>query len=108
MPGISLCGSTMRQISLPLKETMYTKGNLFHFLKWSPMFKAGIEAPIVPDKIQFPHLPVNFYNQNLIRSIAGNAGEVLKIDLASLQVTFAIVATITVEVDLRHFLPERI
>lgn len=91
-----------------LKETMYIKGNLFHFLKWSPMFKAGIEAPIVPCKIQFPHSPVNFYNENLIRSIAGNVEKVLKIDLASLQVTFAIAATITMEVDLQHFLPDRI
>lgn len=58
------------------------------------MFKAGIEAPVVSLRIHLPILPVNFYNGNLLRSISGNVGKVLKIDLAALQVAFAMAATI--------------
>lgn len=33
------------------KESIYVKGNLFRFLKWSSMFKVGIKELIVPIKI---------------------------------------------------------
>lgn len=52
------------------------------------MFKTGIEALLVSVKIHFPIFPVNSYNENLHRSIVGNVGKVLKIDLATPQKTF--------------------
>lgn len=36
------------------------------------MLKAGIEAPIVPVKIQSLCLPINMYNENILPAIVGN------------------------------------
>lgn len=74
---------------------------IFLFPKCSPLFKAVIEALIILVKIQFSWLPVNFYNENLLRSIAKNVGEVLKI-LSTLHVTYAMAVSVTIEVDLRN------
>lgn len=63
---------------------MYFKSNLFRFLKWFSLFKLRIEVHIVPMKIYFPRLLVNFYNEDLPRSIAGNVGKIFKLDLATL------------------------
>lgn len=64
------------------------------------MFKVGIEEPIVPVKIQFPQVLVTFFKENFLGSIARNIGRVLKLDLATLHVTFAMAAIVTMEVEL--------
>lgn len=69
------------------------------------MFKADIKEPIVPVKIHSRGL---CGHESFLRYIVGNIGRVLKIDLVTLQVTFAMAATVTVEVDLRSSLPDRI
>lgn len=85
-----------------------SKETFFRFLKWSPRFKAGIEAPIVLVKVQFLWPIVNFCNENLLWLIAWNVGKAFKTDVSTLQVIYFMATSITVELDLRSSLPDRI
>lgn len=95
-------------LSLLLKESLFVHGRLFRFFKWSMDFSPSTDSPILPVWISFPGLPVNFYLEHLLRSIAGNVGKVLKIDPSTLNLSQTTAARVCVELDISKPLPSRV
>lgn len=61
-------------LQLLLSESLFVHGRLFKFFKWSMYFSPEEDSPILPVWIAFPGLPVNFFVEPMLRSIAGNIG----------------------------------
>lgn len=71
-------------------------------------FSPSANSPILPVWIAFPGLPINFFIEPLLRSIAGNVERVLKIDPFTLNLSNAMVARVCVELDVSKHLPSRV
>ncbi|XP_043705296.1 uncharacterized protein LOC122655130 [Telopea speciosissima] len=95
-------------IRLWLKEQTYIKGYPFRFFKWTREFKVGFEAFVVPIWVSFPNLPVNLYQGNFFKLVAGAVGKVLKVDGATTVVSRTIAARACVEIDLKSCLSEKV
>ena len=95
-------------IKLWLKDATYIKDSLFRFVKWSADFKSGAEPSIVPMWIQFPNLPICFFQDYYLRSIANVVGKVLLIDGPTPRLSRPGVTRVCVEVDLLKKNPNRV
>lgn len=98
-------------IKVWLKDATYIKDYLFRFVKWSADFKSGASPSIVPMWIQFPNLPICFFQDYYLRSIANVVGKVLLIDLLDRKaprLSRPSVARVCVEVDLLKKNPNRV
>lgn len=91
-----------------LSKSMYVQGRLFRFFKWTVDFSPDTDSLILPVWISFPGLPVNFFLEHMIRSIAGNLGRVLKIDPTSLNLSNTAAARVCIKLDISKPLPSRI
>lgn len=87
---------------------MFVQGRLFRFFKWTMDFSPSTDSPIIPVWIALPGLPVNFFIEHLLRSIAGNIGRVLKIDPLTLNLTQTNVARVCIDLDISLPLPPRV
>ncbi|KAI8522383.1 hypothetical protein RHMOL_RhmolMtG0012200 (mitochondrion) [Rhododendron molle] len=95
-------------IKVWLKDATYIKDSLFRFVKWSADFKSGAEPSIVPMWIQFPNLlPICFFQDDYLRSIANVVSKVLLIDGPTPGLSRPSVARVCVEVDLLKKNPNR-
>lgn len=67
-------------LHLLLWESLYVHGRIFKFIKWTMDFSPFADSHVLPVWIALPGLPVNFFLELMLRSIASNIGRVLKID----------------------------
>ena len=92
-----------------MKDATYIKDSLFRFVKWSADFKSGAEPSIVPMWIRFPNLlPICFFQDYYLRSIANVVGKLLLIDGPTPRFSRPSVARVCVEVDLLKKNPNRV
>ncbi|MQM14809.1 hypothetical protein Taro_047744 [Colocasia esculenta] len=61
-----------------LKDTLFVKGYLFRFFQWSMDFSPDEDSSLIPVWVEMPGLPANFYNEPMLKSIAGSLGQVLQ------------------------------
>ncbi|MQL80504.1 hypothetical protein Taro_012953 [Colocasia esculenta] len=66
------------------------------------------DPTVVPIWVGFPMLPVNFYSEDFLRSIAGNLGTVLRVHEPTQALTRTNEAFVCVELDILKPRPERI
>ncbi|MQL94634.1 hypothetical protein Taro_027289, partial [Colocasia esculenta] len=78
------------------------------FFKWEPNFDFKSDPTTLPTWISFPGLPVNFYEEDYIKSIAGNIGPVLRVHEATIARTNTTAAVVCVELDIKKPRKERI
>lgn len=90
------------------KETWVINGHYFRFFRWTPWFNPATESALAPVWISLPHLPLNFFNESCLRSIAGAIGKVLKIDGPTKILSRPSVARGCAENDLEKPRPEKI
>lgn len=101
-------GSEEDFIRVLLQKNLYIKGFLFRFFRWSHDFDFDADPATIPVWIGFPSIPVNFYQEEMLRSIAGNFGPVLRIHDATIAMTNTTEALVCVEMDLEMQRKERI
>lgn len=73
-----------------------------------PDFRVDVESSIAPIWVNFPKLPVHFFAQNSLFSIARTVGAPLKMDAATKFLTRPSVARICIEMDLLRSFPSRV
>lgn len=95
-------------LSVLLRDTLFVHGKLFKFFKWSLDFSPDSDSPVLPIWIAFPFLPVNFFLEPMLRSVAGNIGKVLKIDSSTSNLSNTSAARVCVELDISKIHPSRI
>ncbi|MQM04053.1 hypothetical protein Taro_036847, partial [Colocasia esculenta] len=91
-----------------LKETLQVQGRPFRFFRWSIDFSPHEDSPIVPVWLELPGLPVNFFHECMIRSIAGSIGPVLQVDKNTSSLTRSQAARVNVQMDISKQLPARV
>lgn len=91
-----------------IQKSVYIRGFLFRFFRWTREFQFNSDPSTIPVWIGFPSLPVNFFHEDMLRSIAGNIGYVLRVHDASLAMTDTSEALVCVELDLNIPRRERI
>ncbi|MQL89313.1 hypothetical protein Taro_021887 [Colocasia esculenta] len=91
-----------------VRKSLYLKGFLFRFFRWSGDFDFAADPTLIPIWVGFPNLPVNLYNEDYLRCIAGNFGEILRIHDSTLAWTQTAEALVCVDVDIAKPLPDRI
>ncbi|MQM05873.1 hypothetical protein Taro_038686 [Colocasia esculenta] len=91
-----------------LRKSLYIKGYLFRFFRWSASFDFDKDPPLMPIWVGLPGLPVSLYNEDYLRSIANNIGQVLRIHEATLAWTQTAEALICIDVDIAAPLQEKI
>ncbi|MQM04538.1 hypothetical protein Taro_037339 [Colocasia esculenta] len=91
-----------------VRKNLYLKGFLFRFFRWCADFDFTSDPILIPIWVCFPHLPVNLYNEDYLRCIAGNFDEVLRIHDSTLAWTQTAEALVRVDVDISKPLPDRI
>lgn len=95
-------------IKMLLKNSLLIKGRLFKFSRWSIEFSPHSDSPIVPVWLELPLLPINFFLEEMLNSIAGSLGEVLQIDRDTLCLARPSVARVCVLLDVSQPVPEQI
>ncbi|MQM17454.1 hypothetical protein Taro_050426, partial [Colocasia esculenta] len=83
-----------------MRRSLYIKGLLYRFFKWDPQFDFNADPTVIPIWIGFPMLPVNYYYEDFLRSIAGNIGHVLRIYEPTMALTQTSEAFVYVELDI--------
>ncbi|MQL88321.1 hypothetical protein Taro_020879 [Colocasia esculenta] len=91
-----------------LKETLQVQGRPFRFFRWSIDFSPHEDSPIVLVWLELPGLPVNFFHECMIRSIAGSIGPVLQVDKNTSSLTRSQAARVNVQLDISKQLPARV
>ncbi|MQL81184.1 hypothetical protein Taro_013643 [Colocasia esculenta] len=91
-----------------VRKSLYLKGYLFRFFRWVSDFDFSADPTLIPIWVGLPGLPVNLYNQDYLRCIAGNFGEVLRIHDSTIAWTQTAEALVCVDVDIARPLPDRI
>lgn len=91
-----------------IQKNVYIRGFLFRFFRWTRDFQYNTDPSMIPVWIGLPDLPVNFFHEDMLRSIAGNIGYVLRVHDISLAMTDTSEALICVELDLNNPRRERI
>ncbi|MQL94715.1 hypothetical protein Taro_027373 [Colocasia esculenta] len=91
-----------------LRRSLYIKGYLFRFFRWDPTFDYSYDPTYIPVWIGLPLLPVNFYHEGFLKSIAGNFGTVLQIHDVTKSMTQTKEALVSVELDIKKTRPDRI
>ncbi|MQM09350.1 hypothetical protein Taro_042220 [Colocasia esculenta] len=87
---------------------IYLKGFLFRFFRWANDFDFSADPTLIPIWVGFPNLPVNLYNEDYLKCIAGNFWEILRIHDSTLAWTQTAEALVCVDVDIAKPLPDRI
>ncbi|MQL88826.1 hypothetical protein Taro_021389, partial [Colocasia esculenta] len=82
-----------------LRRSLYIKGLLYRFFKRDAQFDFNADPIVMPIWVGFPMLPVNYYYQDFLRSIAGNLGQVLRIYEPTLALTQNQEAFVCVELE---------
>lgn len=77
-------------------------------LKWDPMFNPEEETTTAVAWISFPSLPLNFFGETAIFSLAATVGKPLQVDIATKNKMTPSCARVKVEVDLLGEFPKRI
>lgn len=87
-------------LQLMIQKHIYIRGFLLRFFRWSRNFSYDSDPSTVPAWIGFPELPVHFFHESMLRSIAGNIGYVLRIHDSTLALTDTSEAVVCVDLDL--------
>lgn len=95
-------------IRLLLVRSVAIKGFLFRFFRWQHNFDFKSDPPVVPAWISFPEIPVNYYNEDLLTSIAGSIGKVLRVHETTLAMSNTSEALVCVELNLEKPRKDRI
>lgn len=95
-------------LKLLLQQNIIIKGFLFRFFKWQIDFDFKADPPVIPAWISFPGLPANFYREDMLKTIAGNIGPVLRIHDNTLAMANTAEATICVELNLAKVRRDRV
>lgn len=74
--------------------------------RWTPEFHVSNESPFVPVWFSIPILPIHFFDNHSLFSIAQAVGKPLIIDAAMASLTRPSVARICIQVDLMKPIPE--
>ncbi|MQM07829.1 hypothetical protein Taro_040675 [Colocasia esculenta] len=91
-----------------LRRSLFIKGLLFRFFLWEPNFDFESDPTLIPVWVGFPLLPVNFYYDDFLMSIAGNLGQVLRVHESTNALTQTQEALVCVEIDIKKPRPSRI
>ncbi|MQL68626.1 hypothetical protein Taro_000903 [Colocasia esculenta] len=91
-----------------VRKSLYLKGYLFRFFRWASDFDFSADPTLIPIWVGLPGLPVNLYNEDYLRCIADNFGEVLRIHDSTIAWTQTAEALVCVDVDIARPLPDRI
>lgn len=76
--------------------------------KWTPEFRVDAETSIAPIWVNFPYLPIHFFQNESLFSIASALGTPMQRDTATTNLTRPSVARVCVEMDLLKKFPSRI
>ncbi|MQM17627.1 hypothetical protein Taro_050601, partial [Colocasia esculenta] len=91
-----------------LRKSLYIKGYLFQFFRWSATFDYEKDPSMMPIWVGFPGLLVSLYNDDYLRFIANNLGQVLRIHEAMLAWTQTTEALVCIDLDIALPLQEKI
>ncbi|MQL83063.1 hypothetical protein Taro_015547 [Colocasia esculenta] len=91
-----------------LRKSLYIKGYLFRFFRWSASFDFEKDPSMMPIRVGFPGLLVSLYNEDYLRSIANNLGQVLWIHEATLAWTQTVEALVCIDLNIVVPLQEKI
>ncbi|MQL70165.1 hypothetical protein Taro_002468 [Colocasia esculenta] len=91
-----------------LRKILYIKGYLFRFFRWTAGFDYDKDPSLMPIWVSFPGLPVSLYNEDYLRSIANNIGQVLRIHEATMAWTQTARALVCIDVDIAAPLQDKI
>ncbi|MQL78237.1 hypothetical protein Taro_010679 [Colocasia esculenta] len=91
-----------------MRRSLYLKGLLYRFFKWDPHFDFNADPTFIHIWIGLPMLPVNYYYEDFLKSIAGNIGHVLRIYEPTMALTQTKEAFVCIELDILKTRPERI
>ncbi|XP_077218301.1 uncharacterized protein LOC143852667 isoform X2 [Tasmannia lanceolata] len=96
-------------IRLWVRNRWWINGHLIKVFKWTPQFRAGNGEPsTVAVWIALPRLPVVFFEEDVLFSIASLVGKPLAIDVPTKILSRTNVARICVEVNLLVEFPRRV
>ncbi|KAF8406647.1 hypothetical protein HHK36_008737 [Tetracentron sinense] len=86
----------------------FIKGFIFRIFRWTPALDPKIESTIAPVWVQFPLLPLNFFNPSLLRPIAFSLGRVLRIDQSTLFLVRPSTTIVCIEMNIVKVLPKKL